>query len=123
MISFTLTSHDISGELICLQPARSLPQQLQNLNWMEVCSQSVDSSPYPLSSCRSSYNDNSQEALAVEGSFNAVTAGILIYMATVDLIAHDFFSEKVLGNSKLLWGCFVAVLLGMGAMDLLAYWA
>ncbi|GAQ79869.1 Fe2+/Zn2+ regulated transporter [Klebsormidium nitens] len=72
---------------------------------------------------RSSYNDNSPEALGIEGTFNAFTAGILIYMATVDLIAHDFFSAKVLGNPKLLWGCFLAVLLGMGTMDLLAYWA
>jgi hypothetical protein len=44
-------------------------------------------------------------------------------MATVDLIAHDFFSEKMLGHPKLLWASFVAVLLGMGAMDVLAYWA
>eukprot|EP00243_Klebsormidium_subtile_P004781 TRINITY_DN18936_c0_g1_i1.p1 TRINITY_DN18936_c0_g1~~TRINITY_DN18936_c0_g1_i1.p1 ORF type:complete len:350 (+),score=63.66 TRINITY_DN18936_c0_g1_i1:307-1356(+) len=72
---------------------------------------------------RSSYNDNSPEALGIEGTFNAITSGILIYMATVDLIAHDFFSARVLGKPKLLWGCFLAVLLGMGTMHLLAYWA
>ncbi|CAI5472510.1 unnamed protein product [Closterium sp. Yama58-4] len=38
----------------------------------------------------SSYNSNSQAALATEGAFNAVSAGILIYNGLVDLLVPTF---------------------------------
>ncbi|XP_058212978.1 zinc transporter 4-like [Rhododendron vialii] len=70
-----------------------------------------------------SYNENSPTALIVEGLFNAASAGILLYMALVDLIEVDFKSARVLNNLKLLFVCDVTLLLGMGCMSLLAIWA
>ncbi|KAF7145784.1 hypothetical protein RHSIM_Rhsim04G0168200 [Rhododendron simsii] len=70
-----------------------------------------------------SYNENSPTALIVEGLFNAASAGILVYMALVDLIEVDFKSVLALNNLKLLFACDVTLLLGMGCMSLLAIWA
>jgi zinc transporter 1/2/3 len=39
------------------------------------------------------YDENSPTALIVEGVFNAASAGILIYMALVDLLAADFMTK------------------------------
>ncbi|BBG99825.1 zinc transporter 1 precursor [Prunus dulcis] len=40
------------------------------------------------------YEENSPTALIVEGVFNAASAGILIYMSLVDLLAADFMKPK-----------------------------
>ncbi|KAK3405093.1 hypothetical protein EUGRSUZ_K01349, partial [Eucalyptus grandis] len=60
------------------------------------------------------YDENSPKALVVEGIFNAASAGILIYMALVDLLAADFMSPKLQNNGRLLFGTYVALLLGAG---------
>lgn len=70
-----------------------------------------------------SYNENSPKALIVEGLLNAASAGILIYMALVDLIQETFKGPRLLNNLKLLLCCDVALLLGLGCMTLLAKWA
>ncbi|KAA8525225.1 hypothetical protein F0562_006911 [Nyssa sinensis] len=69
------------------------------------------------------YKDNSPTALIVEGIFNAASAGILIYMALVDLLAADFMNPRMLSNKKLQLGANVSLLLGAGLMSLLAKWA
>ncbi|KAJ9185200.1 hypothetical protein P3X46_004858 [Hevea brasiliensis] len=69
------------------------------------------------------YNENSPTALIVEGIFNSASAGILIYMALVDLLAADFMNPKVQGNGKLQLGVNLFLLLGAGLMSLLAKWA
>lgn len=69
------------------------------------------------------YDENSPKALVVEGIFNAASAGILIYMALVDVLAADFMSPKLQNNGRLLFGTYVALLLGAGCMSLLARWA
>ncbi|KAA3471315.1 zinc transporter 3-like [Gossypium australe] len=46
------------------------------------------------------YNENSPTALVVEGMLNAASAGILIYMALVDLLAADFMNPKLQNNGK-----------------------
>jgi zinc transporter 1/2/3 len=69
------------------------------------------------------YNDNSPTALIVEGTFNALAAGILIYMALVDLLAHDFMNPRVQNNLRLQLGVNISLLLGAGCMSLLAKWA
>ncbi|KAL1803046.1 hypothetical protein ACET3Z_031693 [Daucus carota] len=70
-----------------------------------------------------SYDENSTTALIVEGCFNAASAGILIYMALVDLLAVDFMSPKLQKDGKLRLGANVSLLLGAGCMSLLAKWA
>lgn len=70
-----------------------------------------------------SYDENSTTALIVEGCLNAASAGILIYMAFVDLLAADFMSPKLQNNGRLQLGANVSLLLGAGLMSLIAKWA
>ena len=47
------------------------------------------------------YDETSPTALIVVGVLNACSAGLLIYMALVNLLAHEFFGPKIQGNIKL----------------------
>ncbi|CDP03480.1 unnamed protein product [Coffea canephora] len=69
------------------------------------------------------YNENSPKALIVQGIFDSASAGILIYMALVDLLSADFMNPKMQNNGKLLMGANVSLLFGAGCMSLLAKWA
>ena len=72
------------------------------------------------------YTDNSPTALIVEGTFNALAAGILIYMALVDLLAADFMNPRLQSNLRIQLGSNVSLLLGLvqvGCMALIAKWA
>ncbi|XP_020256222.1 fe(2+) transport protein 1-like [Asparagus officinalis] len=69
------------------------------------------------------YSDNSPTALIVVGLLNASSAGLLHYMALVDLLAADFMGPKLQGNVKLQLWAYVAVLLGAGGMSIMAKWA
>lgn len=69
------------------------------------------------------YNENSPTALIVEGIFNSASAGILIYMALVDLLAADFMNPRMQSNLRLQLGANISLLLGSGSMSLLAKWA
>lgn len=69
------------------------------------------------------YNENSPTALIVEGTLNAASAGILIYMALVDLLAADFMSAEMQKSGRLQLGANASLLLGVGLMSLLAKWA
>ncbi|KAL4201218.1 hypothetical protein AMTRI_Chr02g257550 [Amborella trichopoda] len=69
------------------------------------------------------YNENSPTALIVEGCLNAASAGILIYMSLVDLLAADFMNPKMQSNGKLQIWANVSLLFGAGAMSLMAKWA
>ncbi|EOX93204.1 Zinc transporter 5 precursor [Theobroma cacao] len=69
------------------------------------------------------YHESRPTALIVEGIFNAASAGILIYMALVDLLAADFMNPKLQNNGMLQVGASGALLLGSGLMSLLAIWA
>ncbi|KAK3133954.1 hypothetical protein QOZ80_6AG0543220 [Eleusine coracana subsp. coracana] len=69
------------------------------------------------------YNPNSPRALVVEGILDSMSAGILIYMALVDLIAADFLSKRMRSNPRLQAGSYVALFLGAMAMSSLAIWA
>lgn len=69
------------------------------------------------------YSETSSTALIIEGVFNSASAGILIYMALVDLLAADFMSPKLQSNAKLQMGANLSLLIGAGCMSLLAKWA
>ncbi|PKA50588.1 Zinc transporter 5 [Apostasia shenzhenica] len=69
------------------------------------------------------YNESSPKALIVEGILNSGAAGILIYMALVDLLATDFMNPKVQKNGRLQIGINVSLLAGAGLMSLIAKWA
>ena len=69
------------------------------------------------------YNENGPTALIVEGIFDAASAGILIYMALVDLLAADFMNPRVQNNLRIQLGANASLLLGAGCMSVLAKWA
>lgn len=71
----------------------------------------------------SGYNSNSQGSLIVEGIFDSISAGILIYMALVDLIAADFLSKRMCCNRLLQVLSYTSLFLGAAAMSGLAIWA
>ncbi|KAG6419601.1 hypothetical protein SASPL_121823 [Salvia splendens] len=58
------------------------------------------------------YSETSPTALIVEGVFNSASAGILIYMALVDLLSADFMSPKLQNNGKLQLGANLSLLIG-----------
>lgn len=69
------------------------------------------------------YKENSPTALIVEGVLNSASAGILIYMALVDLLSPDFMNPRMQKNRILQFCSNVSLLLGAGFMSLLAKWA
>ncbi|KAK9052819.1 hypothetical protein SSX86_029449 [Deinandra increscens subsp. villosa] len=69
------------------------------------------------------YNHNSPRALIIEGILDSISAGILIYMALVDLIAAEFFSKKMKSNLGDHIVSFIALFVGAGLMASLAAWA
>ncbi|XP_055805650.1 fe(2+) transport protein 1-like [Solanum dulcamara] len=69
------------------------------------------------------YEENSPRALITVGLLNASSAGLLIYMALVDLLAADFMGDKLQESVKLQIKSYMAVLLGAGGMSLMAKWA
>ncbi|KAF7106648.1 hypothetical protein CFC21_107368 [Triticum aestivum] len=69
------------------------------------------------------YRDNSPTALIVVGLLNAASTGLLHYMALVELLAADFLGPKLQGSVRLQLVCLAAVLLGAGAMSVMAKWA
>ncbi|XP_061347185.1 zinc transporter 6, chloroplastic-like isoform X1 [Gastrolobium bilobum] len=70
------------------------------------------------------FDDSSPNALIMEGLLGSISSGILIYMALVDLIALDFFHNKLMNsNPQLKKTSFVALTLGSAAMSILALWA
>ncbi|KAI0204494.1 Fe transport protein 3 [Astrocystis sublimbata] len=74
---------------------------------------------------RNSYDPNSAFGLIIVGIFNAISSGLLIYAALVDLLAEDFLSEesKHLMNSKQKKQAFCWVILGAIGMSIIGAFA
>mmetsp|Transcript_27619 Transcript_27619/g.71182 ORF Transcript_27619/g.71182 Transcript_27619/m.71182 type:complete len:351 (-) Transcript_27619:1327-2379(-) len=72
-----------------------------------------------------SFDESSIAALAAQGTLNGVAVGILLYMATVQMVASDF-SPQTLGSIKEVryrWGCFISFIIFSGIMSFIAIWA
>ncbi|XVF68482.1 hypothetical protein PTKIN_Ptkin11bG0006300 [Pterospermum kingtungense] len=70
------------------------------------------------------YDDSNPNALIMEGLLGSLSSGILIYMALVDLIAVDFFHNKLMSSQTWLKkASFIALALGSISMSILALWA
>ncbi|XP_043723333.1 zinc transporter 6, chloroplastic-like [Telopea speciosissima] len=70
------------------------------------------------------YSDDNPKALILEGLLGSLSSGILIYMALVDLIAADFFHNKMMSSETWLTKtCYIALVLGSASMSILALWA
>lgn len=74
---------------------------------------------------RSSYDPNSAFGLILVGVFNAISSGLLIYAALVDLLAEDFLSEEANATltKKDKTQAFCYVLLGAAGMAIVGAFA
>lgn len=68
------------------------------------------------------YQESSPKALIVEGLLLSASAGVLINMALVDLLATDFMSTKMLRSFRLQLGASLSLLIGLTCMSILALW-
>ncbi|CAN4083679.1 unnamed protein product [Withania somnifera] len=68
------------------------------------------------------YDEQSSAALIVQGFLNSASAGILIYMALVDLLATDFMDPKLHTSFKLQLIANLSLVMGASCMSLLAKW-
>lgn len=69
---------------------------------------------------------SSEESLTtaiVEGIFNSIAAGILIYVSMVEMMAEEFGNEIVRSNYLLKVYMIIAIILGIAGMAILAIWA
>lgn len=69
------------------------------------------------------YDENSPNTLIIQGILSAAAAGILNYMALVDLLAEDFMNPRVQSNGRLQVIVNLSLLLGTALMSMLAVWA
>lgn len=70
------------------------------------------------------YDAGSAQALMIQGTFNGLSAGMLVYIGLVQLIAEDFSKTSMQGKSwAMRFGCYTAVLGGMASMCIIAIWA
>ncbi|SPO23858.1 related to ZRT2 - Zinc transporter II [Ustilago trichophora] len=74
---------------------------------------------------RKSFNGNSPATLMTLGTFHALSAGILLYTALVELLSGDFIHNKQMQKSSLARciAAVVALTIGIMAMSVLAIWA
>jgi solute carrier family 39 (zinc transporter), member 1/2/3 len=74
---------------------------------------------------RNAYPPGAQTTLIVNGIFDSVSAGILIYTGLVELMAHEFmFSPRMRKESfKVVVTAYLQMCLGAGLMALLGKWA
>ena len=65
---------------------------------------------------RTTYAPGSQTGLIVEGVFDSISAGILIYTGLVELMAHEFMFSSVMRRAKLsvVMAAFGMMCLGAG---------
>ena len=72
----------------------------------------------------STYDGESERARALQGAFNGVSAGMLLYISLVQLVAEDMgrFTPGRSSTGKRL-ASFAALAAGSAAMCLLAVWA
>jgi zinc transporter 1/2/3 len=74
---------------------------------------------------RQSFAPGSQTTLIVNGVFDSISAGILIYTGLVELMAHEFMFSGYMQNAPLkeVFGAFATMAAGAGLMALLGKWA
>lgn len=74
---------------------------------------------------RKSYPPDGRTTLIVNGVFDSISAGVLIYTALVELMAHEFMFSASMRRAPLstvLWA-FILLCLGAALMALLGKWA
>jgi solute carrier family 39 (zinc transporter), member 1/2/3 len=74
---------------------------------------------------RNTYPPESATTLIVNGVFDSISAGILIYTGLVELLAHEFMFNTTMRKAsiKVVMTAFVLLCAGAGLMALLGKWA
>lgn len=74
---------------------------------------------------RSTFAPGSQRTMIINGVFDSISAGILIYTGLVELMAHEFMFNPEMRKSsiKMMLFAFFCMCLGAGIMALLGKWA
>ena len=74
---------------------------------------------------RKSYPPGSSTTLIVNGCFDSISAGILIYTGLVELMAHEFMFSRTMQKASIrtVMAAFITMCLGAGLMALLGKWA
>ncbi|KAL8948793.1 MAG: hypothetical protein Q9222_005055 [Ikaeria aurantiellina] len=74
---------------------------------------------------RTTYAPGSQTALIINGVFDSISAGILIYTGLVELMAHEFMFSPTMRRAsiRVVLSAFIMMCLGAGLMALLGKWA
>ncbi|QDS68862.1 hypothetical protein FKW77_007394 [Venturia effusa] len=74
---------------------------------------------------RTTYPPGSQRTLIVNGVFDSISAGILIYTGLVELMAHEFMFSPTMQRAKIgtVLAAFGMMCAGAGLMALLGKWA
>ncbi len=74
---------------------------------------------------RTTYAPGSHTALILNGVFDSISAGILIYTGLVELMAHEFMFSPTMRRAKIsvVLSAFGTMCLGAGLMALLGKWA
>ncbi|EXJ81341.1 hypothetical protein A1O3_07631 [Capronia epimyces CBS 606.96] len=74
---------------------------------------------------RRSYPPGSKTTLIVNGVFDSISAGILVYTGLVELMAHEFMFSRSMQKARIqtLLAAFGTMCLGSGLMALLGKWA
>lgn len=74
---------------------------------------------------RETYSPESATTLIVNGVFDSISAGILIYTGLVELMAHEFMFSPVMRTAhiRVVLSAFGIMCLGAGLMALLGKWA
>ena len=69
---------------------------------------------------RGTYVPGSQTALVVNGVFDSISAGILIYTGLVELMAHEFMFSAVMrrARTRVVMAAFGMMCLGAGKLAL-----
>lgn len=74
---------------------------------------------------RETFSDSANTTMIVNGVFDSISAGILIYTGLVELMAHEFMfnPEMRKASVRVMLGAFGCMCLGAGLMALLGKWA
>jgi len=74
---------------------------------------------------REAFSPDAESTIMVNGIFDSISAGILIYTGLVELMAHEFMFNQEMRKSSI-WvvlSAFGCMVFGAGIMALLGRWA
>ncbi|KAK0390507.1 hypothetical protein NLU13_0011 [Sarocladium strictum] len=102
------------------------PHRLRNMPWL-LCAAYGLTTPIAIAiglGLRTTYDNSSFTANIVNGIFDSISAGILLYTGFVEMIARDFLFNPDRSNDKgRLTFMVVCMFLGAGIMALIGKWA